>query len=246
MLKCRTKLACRLLTLMIFQAPESLSEQIAQHLGLRIIKGGLKAKERIQELKIAKELEVSRGSVREALLILERRHLVNIYPRKGAVVSELSAHHVNCLYDIYIKLLQMLISTFAERWKESDLNQMISLIEVLNKLTSSPEKPVEKIVDVGFELLGMMYPIVNNPYLEETLENLKPGISRVYYLAMNRRKDELHHPREFFDQLVSGIVKRDHISVNKAVEAYGEIQRSLALKALQELEPSGANQFNDS
>ena len=72
---------------MRFQAPESLSEQIAQHIGLRIIKAQLKPKERIQELKVAKELDVSRGSVREALLILERRHLVNIFPRKGVGIS---------------------------------------------------------------------------------------------------------------------------------------------------------------
>ena len=54
---------------MRFQAPESLSEQIAQHLGQRIMTGELRPGERIQELKVAGELNVSRGSVREALLI---------------------------------------------------------------------------------------------------------------------------------------------------------------------------------
>ena len=55
---------------MRFQAPESLSEQISQHLGQRIITGQLQPGDRIQELRIAGELDVSRGSVREALLIL--------------------------------------------------------------------------------------------------------------------------------------------------------------------------------
>lgn len=87
---------------MRFQAPESLSEQIAQHLGQRIVVRDLKPGERIQELKVSGDLNVSRGSVREALLILERRHLVEIYPRRGAVVSELTIDSVNALYDIYI------------------------------------------------------------------------------------------------------------------------------------------------
>jgi len=68
---------------MRFQAPESLSEQIAQHLGQQIITGTMRPGERIQELKVAGDLDVSRGSVREALLILERRHLIQIFPARG-------------------------------------------------------------------------------------------------------------------------------------------------------------------
>ena len=71
---------------MAFKAPDSLAEQIAQHLGDRIISGELKPGDRIQELRIANELNVSRGSVREAFLILDRRFLLDIVPRKGAMV----------------------------------------------------------------------------------------------------------------------------------------------------------------
>jgi len=62
--------------------------------GRQIVTGDLVEGERIQELRIANELNVSRGSVREALLILERRHLIEIYPRRGAVVSEMSAQQI--------------------------------------------------------------------------------------------------------------------------------------------------------
>lgn len=68
---------------MTFKAPDSLAEQIAHHLAERIIRGELKERERIQEQKVTQTLNVSRGSVREALLILERRHLVNILPRRA-------------------------------------------------------------------------------------------------------------------------------------------------------------------
>lgn len=236
MLKCVQIFAGRLFTRMRFQAPESLSEQIAQHLGIRIIRGDLKPKERIQELKIAKELDVSRGSVREALLILERRHLINIFPRKGAVVSELSAHHVNALYDMYINLLTMLVTKFTELWKEGDIDEMISQVEVINKLIASPEKPVEKIVEAGFELMTMTFPIVNNLYLEETLQNFRPAISRTYHLAMNLRKDELEKTRLFFSRLVDVVLKRDITAINEVVKGYGEHQRGLVLQELQRVE----------
>ncbi|MDZ4296734.1 MAG: GntR family transcriptional regulator, partial [Moraxellaceae bacterium] len=66
---------------MSFRATESLALQIAQHVGEQIVSGDLVEGERIQEMRIAAELQVSRGSVREALLILQRRHLVEIFPR---------------------------------------------------------------------------------------------------------------------------------------------------------------------
>ena len=77
---------------------ESLSEQIAKHISEQIIRGELVEGERIQELRIAAELDVSRGSVREALLLLERTHLIEIYPRRGAIVSEKSAQQVRALF----------------------------------------------------------------------------------------------------------------------------------------------------
>lgn len=82
---------------MTFKAPDSLSEQIADYLAERIIRGELAPGERIQEQKVTQALNVSRGSVREALLILERRHLVAILPRRGAHVTELDERSVRSL-----------------------------------------------------------------------------------------------------------------------------------------------------
>ena len=79
---------------------DSLSEQIARHISEQIIRGELVEGERIQELRIASELDVSRGSVREALLILERTQLIEIFPRRGAIVSEMSALQVRSLFDM--------------------------------------------------------------------------------------------------------------------------------------------------
>jgi DNA-binding GntR family transcriptional regulator len=82
---------------MHFEPAASLTEKIADHLGSEIISGRLRPKARIQELKVASELGVSRGSVREALLILERRYLVEILPRRGAMVSSLESEELaNC------------------------------------------------------------------------------------------------------------------------------------------------------
>ena len=92
---------------------ESLSEQISQHIAEQIINGELVEGERIQEIRFADELDVSRGSIREALLLLERTHLIEIYPRRGAVVSEMSAQQVSALFDILGILLGKIVERLA-------------------------------------------------------------------------------------------------------------------------------------
>ncbi len=63
----------------------------------RLSGGELVEGERIQELRIASELDVSGVSVREALLLLERTQLIEIFPRRGAIVSEMSGLAGACL-----------------------------------------------------------------------------------------------------------------------------------------------------
>ena len=164
---------------MTFQAPESLSEQIAQHLGQRIVTRDLKPGSRIQELKVSGDLSVSRGSVREALLILERRHLVEIFPRRGAVVSGLTVASVNNLYDIYIDLLCMLGRKVIERWSGDELGGVMRRVReveaVIQAVNSTGPDAAEKVIDAGFGVMRYAYELVDNPFLEETLERLQAG-----------------------------------------------------------------------
>ncbi len=101
------------------QESESLSERIARHIAEQIISGDLVEGERIQELRIAKELDVSRGSVREALLLLQRTHLIEIFPRRGAIVSEMSAQQVRALFDSSSLLLGYIVQRIADTWRHA-------------------------------------------------------------------------------------------------------------------------------
>ncbi|MEQ5833564.1 GntR family transcriptional regulator [Marinobacter sp. NFXS9] len=217
---------------MRFQAPESLSEQIAQHLGQQIIVGQLRPGDRIQELRIAGELDVSRGSVREALLILERRYLIEIFPRKGAVVSQLTPQLVNSLYDIYIELLGMLARRLIETTEGADLVPLVEQVRKLDAMIESGEPSRESIIDNGFEVMRRAYHIVDNPFLEETLENFRPAISRTYYLAMDHFRGEVAETRRFFRSLAAAATERDSTALVRSIQQFGEHQRALVLKTL--------------
>ncbi len=219
---------------MSFKAPESLAEQIAQHIAEQIITGKLASKERIQELKVANDLEVSRGSVREALLILEGRHLIDILPRRGAMVADMNKDNVKALYEIYIILLTVLASKIAKVWQPGQLDPLVEQLQKIRTIAnSSNEESAELVVVAGFDLMRMAYPIADNSYLEGMLEDLQPAIHRAYHMALTSDAAAMGYSMTFFAQLLEGVLKREIDLVEKSLQDYGDHLLNIMMNALE-------------
>jgi DNA-binding GntR family transcriptional regulator len=216
---------------MTFKAPDSLAEQIAHHLAERIIRGELKPGERIQEQKVTAALNVSRGSVREALLILERRHLIAILPRRGAQVSVLTPHNIQSLCALMSELYILLGLAVAKSWKEE--LDLAPFLQIQQRLISSCERAdVKSFVEDSFNVMRAAYPFANNPYLEETVENLQPSMSRFYYLALEQRQAEMSEYLTLFGQLLEAVVARDLARIRDVLTSYAERSCQSILSAL--------------
>lgn len=184
----------------------SLSEQIAKHISEQIIRGELVEGERIQELRIAAELDVSRGSVREALLLLERTHLIEIYPRRGAIVSEMSAQQVRALFDISSLLLGQIVQRIAETWRSYEAESLQLLLDELgNQLKQGS---IEKFYDLIFEGLARQHEMVGNAYLMKFYQELLPSIRRSYFLTLNTSRRELQESYDLFKLVTDAVLIR--------------------------------------
>lgn len=107
----------------------SLSEQIALQIATDIVEGDIAPLSRITEVKIAERFKVSRGPVREALLMLDRSGLVQLLPRRGAVVTDLSVKEVADLFEIRAVLFGLAARRLAEQHDEeilADLRRRLS------------------------------------------------------------------------------------------------------------------------
>lgn len=210
---------------MTFKANQSLAEQIAGHLAGQIIRGEMLACDRIQELRVAGELEVSRGSVREALLILERRHLIEILPRRGAVVRELTEAGVQGLYELVQVLLGLVIRKAIKSLREEDLDPFIELIHELQ--LAAGERNVERFFTLCFRFLELAYPFARNSYVESVLGNLQPALQRTWFMALHLDHDEMKECLSFFKALVETIFRRDVRSALEIIREFAEHQSAL-------------------
>lgn len=215
---------------MTFVPSESLTEQIAQYLGNQIVTGELKAGDRIQELRVADELNVSRGSVREALLILERRHLIQILPRRGAVVAEMTESEVRALCELWFLLLDKIARNAVDMWTENDLVQFTEL--VLRMGEYAQKNDLEKFFETSVLFYEKIYPFANNSLLVQVLEDLLPAAKRAAYIILSGGQGELNKLHQFFMEMIQHMLDRDVESAAARLKALGNEWQEQVLAAI--------------
>jgi len=82
----------------------SLAEQVRDSIFAAIISGDLEEGTRLRELPLSEHFGLSKTPVREALRLLEAEGLVEVNPRRGAVVTTLDEQAVRNLYELRLVL----------------------------------------------------------------------------------------------------------------------------------------------
>src|SRR5271168_3765425 len=102
------------------------SQRVETHLRKAIHAGKLRPRQRIIEEDLARELHVSRGPVREALLRLERDGLVVTTSRRGTFIRDISMAEIGVIFRMRAKLEGLCIRYLRE-------NASVDTPELLNK-----------------------------------------------------------------------------------------------------------------
>lgn len=102
-----------------FNRPKSLTELVTENLRNRILSGEFELGEQLSEARIAKDIEVSRTPVREAINRLEMEGLLIVEPQRGSFVFNLAPEELAKLCDARVCLettaLEQAILTHPER-----------------------------------------------------------------------------------------------------------------------------------
>ncbi len=210
---------------MNFEPALTLTEQIADHLGGEIIAGRLKPATRIQELKVAGELGVSRGSVREALLILESRHLIEIIPRRGAVVSSMESNEIADFCEVFTEMQSLCFSKLASL-RSPDLTELKAALGAMREAVA--EEDGDGVLASRKAFLLASLPPLDNFYLSSVLRGLVPAGLRMERLVAAHptydARDTLRYHQALFDAIGEKQVER----VQELVRAFHGREKRLA------------------
>jgi len=221
---------------MAFAAPASLTERIAEHLGAEIIAGRLPPEARIQELKVAGNLGVSRGSVREALLILERRQLVQLLPRRGAVVTGLQPAAVcECA-----ELLTELQALFFGRLARGPLADITPFEHSLQQMAAAVARSdVSGALDARRAFTSAGIAALGSYHFAAMLDGLLPAGLRIAHRAAAHPEADLRDGLRYHHALLKAIVDQDAERIRELVAAFNARECKLALAGLGAQGPAG-------
>lgn len=107
------------------ERPKSLTELVAESLRDWIVSGELELGARLSEARIAKDLDVSRTPVREAINRLEMEGLLTVEPQRGSSVFLLEPKELAKLCDARVCLETTALAT-AIRENPDDLYRTLS------------------------------------------------------------------------------------------------------------------------
>ena len=131
-------------------SPRLLAEDAAAQIRTAILTGQLKPGERLVEATVARQLNVSRGPVREALKLLGAEGLVQDEPRRGAFVLSLTTLDVREIYDLRAALEARAAKRVTEAAKPASLRALRKSYSDMHKLAEKGDVTVFARADLKF------------------------------------------------------------------------------------------------
>lgn len=179
---------------------KGVTRSLIDYLRRQIISGEMEPGEKINEIKIATGLGISRSPLREALRILENERLIVNIPRKGSVVSEISLEDF-----IEITQVRQMIELYAlDLMKEKKIRDLPQVDSIVWRRSGIPMPSPNDSIETKLEYLASSHEYHTS--LVESADNTKLiQFYQTIYSSIERY--------QFFYAFDSGITsdgKQDH------------------------------------
>jgi DNA-binding GntR family transcriptional regulator len=173
----------------IFQKIEPISKKtrIVTTLREAIISGAIRSGEQIVEGKIAQQLGVGQGLIREALIELEHQGFVQRIPFAGTQVTELTIEDAQHIYDIRIELEPL---AFFLAGSKADAQHISELKEIADKTRiASRAGDLEAFFENHLAFRKKVWTLSGNSYLQHVLERLVIPLYALYVIRQSYNLD---------------------------------------------------------
>lgn len=162
----------------IGQSHQSLGRTVIDRLRELIVQGEIEPGFRLIADDLAEEFEVSRGMVREALLVLATEGFVEIEPRRGTRVAIFSGKQADDLFEIRKSLEGLVAALAAQRRTEDQLADL--RIAVAHGLHTAQSGNLNELPLLNTRFHNLLATAAGNEFLVETLNRLSKIIEWVY------------------------------------------------------------------
>ncbi len=166
----------------------SLAVRVADELRRAILSGRRQPRERLVEDRLSEELGVSRVPIREALRALAAEGLVEIQPRRGASVAEISTEVARDLVEVRATL-EGLNARLAARNHDPHIVEELRQVLAAGNATAGTRN-VEELVRLNGEFHDKLVKAGRNSILWDIMRTLRERTSLVFALNGASRAEQ--------------------------------------------------------
>ena len=145
----------------------SIRHAVSKSVRSALREGHFKPGENLSEVALAARFQVSRGPIREALLVLVEEGLLTHSPNRGFSVVALTQEDLAHIRDLRLILEAKALELAREHVTEDDLEKFFQMKSDLVKLFRDSEQPARDSLETAFH--GYIWEMSENPWLVNAL-----------------------------------------------------------------------------
>lgn len=154
----------------------SLTDEIADIVRERILKGEYKIGEKIKENQIASELRVSRTPIREAFKQLENEGLIDYVPNRGCFAKGFTRQDIEDLYAVRKALEVLAVEWAVNRITPEQIEELQEQLDLMEFYTGKQDG--KKVLEINSDFHSVIYNAAGSRFMAQVLRSYKEYIEQ--------------------------------------------------------------------
>ena len=171
----------------IMKTPISSSQRAYTDLREQLLRSRFRPDQKINEVVLAGEMNISRTPLREALNRLVAEGLL-VDRGRGFSVPGLEPHVVFDLFEARLEIECITVRMACERAKDTDLDALSEFLD--ESMAESPDASVDRLIELDLRFHDTIAALAGNKVLQQTLSNLNDRIHLIRWIAMEGRRQQ--------------------------------------------------------
>lgn len=196
-----------------FSTSFSLTDEIADIVRDRILKGEYEIGEKIKETQIASELRVSRTPIREAFKLLENEGLIDYIPNRGCFAKGFTKQDVDDIYAVREALEKLAVERAVERITPEELAALEEQCDLMEFYSN--KKDGNKVLELNSSFHDIIYASTRSRFMAQVLRSYKDYIDKTRK-AVLYKQEYLESILAEHRQILNAIKAGDKVAAVKA------------------------------
>ncbi|MEI3601759.1 MULTISPECIES: GntR family transcriptional regulator [unclassified Oceanobacillus] len=210
----------------LLSSTNSMGERLVSELRIRIISQDIPKESVLSENQIAKEYQVSRSPVREALKVLEREGLVRL-GKMGAIVIGISEKDIEEIYDIRLLIETFVTGRLLVSHNDALLNELRKVLEMMKIAIKYGDVDEFSFKDIEFH--EIIIKSINHQQILMVWNQLRPVMECLILLSMRYRSkvnyEDFDRILENHELIIEALSTKDSKLMDKAFYSnFGDVQ----------------------